>query len=481
LAKPQLSFSGEAPITTTSTTALPEVVTRVGPLLADVIGVDPLGVGGQGQQGRNPRPNSNSGSNNNQGQLRSSCCCSRTTLGCPNPRNQDNLGGLINPRLKPTTPATPGATTTDEVDPRQGRQENLEDFVATRIVNNPPSEPLNQQCPQGYRQCCYDPQDTRSLNELGSCVSPDQIRESPVSWQQGCRENLRNFGNRKQCGQRSFKPLFNLEKGQASPEEFPWSCIMLDGDNKFLGSCAIVPERTDNDIRRGTRKVITAAHKLKLQKSDELKVRIIEYDASDFTSAEKTKHEEFTVVSFKIHPRFNPNRLSDDIAVLTLDRRINLTEKNNGRRPVNAACYPGCNNMFDYQFNNGTGVRCWVAGWGRDATKEQGGQFSFIQKKVDVPIYNRDRCEARLRQELSRKSQSGRRFELTDGELCAGGEAGKDSCDGDGGAPLVCQSQSGHWHVVGLVAWGIGCANPDVPAVYVNVYHYLDFIITGRA
>ena len=89
----------------------------------------------------------------------------------------------------------------------------------------------------------------------------------------------------------------------------------------------------------------------------ELKVRIIEYDASDFTSAEKTKHEEFTVVSFKIHPRFNPNRLSDDIAVLTLDRRINLTEKNNGRRPVNAACYPGCNNMFDYQFNNGTGVR----------------------------------------------------------------------------------------------------------------------------
>lgn len=56
-------------------------------LIFDVAGVDPLGVGGggQGQQGRNPRPN------NNQGQLRSSCCCSRTTLGCPNPRNQDNL------------------------------------------------------------------------------------------------------------------------------------------------------------------------------------------------------------------------------------------------------------------------------------------------------------------------------------------------------------------------------------------------------
>ena len=64
-------------------------------LIFDVAGVDPLGVGGQGQQGRNPRPNSNSGSNNNQGQLRSSCCCSRTTLGCPNPRNQDNLVRLM--------------------------------------------------------------------------------------------------------------------------------------------------------------------------------------------------------------------------------------------------------------------------------------------------------------------------------------------------------------------------------------------------
>ena len=65
---------------------------------------------------------------------------------------------------------------------------------------------------------------------------------------------------------------------------------------------------------------------------------------------------------------------------------------------------------------------------------------------------------------------------LSPGEICAGGETGKDSCDGDGGAPLVCQSESKHWHVVGLVAWGVGCANPDVPGVYVNVYHYLDFI-----
>ena len=59
---------------------------------------------------------------------------------------------------------------------------------------------------------------------------------------------------------------------------------------------------------------------------------------------------------------------------------------------------------------------------------------------------------------------------------CAGGEKGKDACEGDGGAPLVCQSESGLWHVVGLVAWGVDCALEDVPGVYVNIYKYIDFI-----
>ena len=139
-------------------------------------------------------------------------------------------------------------------------------FENSNVSFQPPSEPIQQQCPQGYRRCCYDPQDTRTLNDLGLCLPADGITQR-VPWQQGCRENIRRT-NGKQCGTRSFKPLFNLEKGQASPEEFPWSCIMLDGNNKFLGSCAIVPEQTDNDISRGTRRVITAAHKLKLQKSE---------------------------------------------------------------------------------------------------------------------------------------------------------------------------------------------------------------------
>ena len=44
---------------------------------------------------------------------------------------------------------------------------------------------------------------------------------------------------------------------------------------------------------------------------------------------------------------------------------------------------------------------------------------------------------------------------------------------------MVCQAVSGHWHAVGLVSWGLGCGERDLPAVYVNVFHYMDFIYTS--
>ena len=34
-------------------------------------------------------------------------------------------------------------------------------------------------------------------------------------------------------------------------------------NNDFVGSCAVIPDDTSNDNTRPTRKIITAAHKLK--------------------------------------------------------------------------------------------------------------------------------------------------------------------------------------------------------------------------
>merc|ERR1712107_747038 len=212
-----------------------------------------------------------------------------------------------------------------------------------------------------------------------------------------------------------------------------------------------------------------AAHKLKnIAETDLLKVRVGEWDASGFNAPEQQAHEEYTVVRILKHPGMSTTRLSDNIAILYTDRDININHPY-----VNTACLPSCDNQFDYIFSNGTGVRCHVAGWGKD---EVDGSFQFIPKKVDLSLMPGDQCEARLKLALNTRQQgTGDRFQIHPSEVCAGGEVGKDACTGDGGSPLVCQAQSGRWTVVGLVSWGIGCAS-DLPGVYVKVSHYREWI-----
>merc|ERR1712192_44322 len=51
------------------------------------------------------------------------------------------------------------------------------------------------------------------------------------------------------------------------------------------------------------------------------------------------------------------------------------------------------------------------------------------------------------------------------------GIAGKDTCKGDGGSPLVCQSKGDPFTYVqaGVVSWGIGCGEDATPGVYASV------------
>merc|ERR1712008_360079 len=76
---------------------------------------------------------------------------------------------------------------------------------------------------------------------------------------------------------------------------------------------------------------------------------------------------------------------------------------------------------------------------------------------------------------MGQSSGVGEQFSLDQSELCAGGEVGKDACTGDGGSPLVCQASSGRWTVVGLVTWGVGCAE-QLPGVYVRVSQFREWI-----
>merc|ERR1711872_207247 len=145
-------------------------------------------------------------------------------------------------------------------------------------------------------------------------------------------------------------------------------------------------------------------------------------------------HQEYTVVKILKHPQFSAKRLSNNMAILTLDRNIDLSPST-----VNTACLPSCDQQFDFRFNNGTGTRCWVAGWGKNA---ENGQFQFIPRKVDLPVFERNQCEAVLKNAMNRRQAGlGDRFSLSPSEMCAGGEVGKDACTGDVGSPLVCHGR----------------------------------------
>ena len=61
---------------------------------------------------------------------------------------------------------------------------------------------------------------------------------------------------------------------------------------------------------------------------------------------------------------------------------------------------------------------------------------SRISFQISLPMVSKSECEARLRPEF--RSRGVNSWNLHSSELCAGGEAGVDTCDGEGGAPLVC-------------------------------------------
>jgi secreted trypsin-like serine protease len=54
---------------------------------------------------------------------------------------------------------------------------------------------------------------------------------------------------------------------------------------------------------------------------------------------------------------------------------------------------------------------------------------------------------------------------VNDDMICASGEGTRDSCNGDSGGPLFWQKQDGSDVQVGIVSWGVGCADEQYPGV----------------
>ncbi|CAL4116731.1 unnamed protein product [Meganyctiphanes norvegica] len=256
------------------------------------------------------------------------------------------------------------------------------------------------------------------------------------------------------CGVREVQTR-NPNPLEASIGEFPWMTLVLEQNNNFIGSGALISDDW----------VLTAAHKVLQYRGSpqSLKIRVGDHDLSSPVDNPQFPHVEVTVQQIIIHPQFDSIRLLNNVALLRLSHPVN----HRGSRHIERVCLPEQGQLFSSQ-------RCWVSGWGEKAFSggSVGNTAGGILKRVDVPIWDSFACEAQLQ-----TTRLGAGFDLdTNSFVCAGGEPGKDSCSGDGGAPLVCEGSDGRFAVVGLVAWGVGCAMQNIPGVYVNVPNYADFI-----
>lgn len=155
------------------------------------------------------------------------------------------------------------------------------------------------------------------------------------------------------------------------------------------------------------------------------------------------------VALVSIHPDFGRlAKFDSDLALLTLTEAV----------VFNAAAAPVC-----LPTGGATPGRAATAlGWGK--VSEDSRVFSQSLRQVELQILDEAAC--------ARYGSS-----MTSGMLCAGvSGGGRDSCHGDSGGPLLTQDEDSRWVLAGVVSFGRGCGRPDYPGVYVDLFHFRDWI-----
>jgi len=150
------------------------------------------------------------------------------------------------------------------------------------------------------------------------------------------------------------------------------------------------------------------------------------------------------------HPDYNDQTTENDISILRLAEKVDLYKYPH----IKPACLPS----YPY---SGPGV---VSGWG---TVSSGGLMQSHLRDVEVDIYPQGDCG---------DYPPG---DITPDMICAGyPEGGSDACQGDSGGPLVARqmADSDSYTLTGVVSWGYGCAQPNLPGIYANVSYFTTWL-----
>uniref|UniRef100_A0A2K6F0P8 Tissue-type plasminogen activator n=1 Tax=Propithecus coquereli TaxID=379532 RepID=A0A2K6F0P8_PROCO len=174
------------------------------------------------------------------------------------------------------------------------------------------------------------------------------------------------------------------------------------------------------------------------------------------------EEQKFEVEKYIVHKEFDDDTYDNDIALLQLKSDSPRCAQESSS--VRTACLPAA----DLQLPDWT--ECELSGYG----KHEASSLSYSErlKEAHVRLYPSSRCTS---QHLFNRT-------VTSNMLCAGDTRSggnqdnlHDACQGDSGGPLVCLKDN-RMTLVGIISWGLGCGQKDVPGVYTKVTSYLDWI-----
>lgn len=245
---------------------------------------------------------------------------------------------------------------------------------------------------------------------------------------------------------------------------YPWLARIQhydDRSNKYMFHCG--------GSLISTRYVLTAAHCLKgIPKGWTVNaVRLGEWDTATDPDCENNECydpiQDIPIQQLIAHENFINTRteVHNDIALLRLASEAKLTDT------VTPICLPLGSNFVDRPVD---GKRLFVAGWGQTET-EPGSRF---KQHVAVPKVPMQYCRAQYSS-----------ANIDERQICAGGEAGKDSCRGDSGGPLMDileptrQQPHPAFYLMGIVSFGRQCGTSGIPGVYTNVNRFENWILNN--